>query len=79
VFQSTPPAWGATQREITIGRRLLSFNPRPPRGGRLIAVAMLVRAMGFNPRPPRGGRQMRRGLNDDDTWFQSTPPAWGAT
>ena len=35
------------------------FNPRPPRGGRLLASTALLRLPPyFNPRPPRGGRRV---------------------
>ena len=57
IFQSTPPARGAT---ITVSRSASIFaqyfNPRPPRGGRLIIVSPTCCAFYFNPRPPRGGR-----------------------
>ena len=33
-FQSTPPAWGATQADRAQGFKGYCFNPRPPRGGR---------------------------------------------
>ena len=34
VFQSTPPARGATSRIPIVSNRIGYFNPRPPRGGR---------------------------------------------
>ena len=55
------------------------FNPRPPRGGRLLYGCTAYFPWYFNPRPPRGGRH-DKDLNDDGTpKFQSTPPARGAT
>ena len=39
------------------------FNPRPPRGGRLIVVDADVTNCDFNPRPPRGGRHHHRWAN----------------
>ena len=36
IFQSTPPARGATVTISTDGITLNDFNPRPPRGGRLL-------------------------------------------
>ena len=56
VFQSTPPARGATEdmREQLVARP--HFNPRPPRGGRLRGREGGCRPRYFNPRPPRGGR-----------------------
>ena len=57
LFQSTPPARGATPR--TPGRRPRKpyFNPRPPRGGRQRGGQGYDQADNFNPRPPRGGRR----------------------
>ena len=34
LFQSTPPARGATTAEVPAAETLENFNPRPPRGGR---------------------------------------------
>ena len=71
MFQSAPPARGATYTTI-MRRGRLCFNPRPPRGGRHAPDRKVSirapRAGGdleaarrpsgrFNPRPPRGGRQ----------------------
>ncbi len=36
---------------------MVSFNPRPPRGGRRSTLRHIRRRWRFNPRPPRGGRQ----------------------
>ena len=58
IFQSTPPARGATMR---IGQGWASssnFNPRPPRGGRRPStMSSPISSSNFNPRPPRGGRR----------------------
>ena len=35
------------------------FNPRPPRGGRLVTCSCVFSACYFNPRPPRGGRRFQ--------------------
>ena len=35
IFQSTPPARGATRGPSTTISSSIHFNPRPPRGGRL--------------------------------------------
>ena len=35
------------------------FYPRPPRGGRLVAMSMSGGQSNFYPRPPRGGRRER--------------------
>ena len=34
IFQSTPPAWGATRRELIVAAVTEDFNPRPPHGER---------------------------------------------
>ena len=58
VFQSTPPARGATGARKQKDRQLRDFNPRPPRGGRhLIDFVKNLLQGNFNPRPPRGGRR----------------------
>ena len=38
LFQSTPPAWGATRKHEAESISGLCFNPRPPRGGRLPTI-----------------------------------------
>ena len=60
VFQSTPPARGATLQGRKVPDEDGNFNPRPPRGGRRGSMlSSRVWSMYFNPRPPRGGRRMR--------------------
>ena len=58
LFQSTPPARGAT---ALVGADQIGvlgdFNPRPPRGGRPGGTDAARCGVDFNPRPPRGGRQ----------------------
>ena len=81
IFQSTPPARGATKQGY-FGKPLHSdFNPRPPRGGRRIRAGKTARSthLYFNPRPPRGGRLCDIELCKLIFRFQSTPPARGAT
>ena len=56
IFQSTPPARGATGCRKHNTRYRTNFNPRPPRGGRRLPKKHLQKMMDFNPRPPRGGR-----------------------
>ena len=61
VFQSTPPARGATVVPLLIVVVQQHFNPRPPRGGRSAHHrAGEAQDQYFNPRPPRGGRPARR-------------------
>ena len=42
VFQSTPPAQGATVFDMVVHMIAQGFNPRPPRRGRLDRPAILV-------------------------------------
>ena len=79
LFQSTPPARGATERNVRDGADASNFNPRPPRGGRLLRCAYPCRSAYFNPRPPRGGRRQGSSRQAASAAFQSTPPARGAT
>ena len=59
---------------------LYNFNPRPPRGGRLVSLtSTLPEERNFNPRPPRGGRRVISSDLRRACVFQSTPPARGAT
>ncbi len=101
MFQSTPPAWGATflgvfnwiVNDVSIHaprvggdavwvpqRSIDAVSIHAPRvGGDDISTAPLRRDLCFNPRPPRGGRHCPRKYRLIRQWFQSTPPAWGAT
>ena len=79
LFQSTPPARGATSSNAFLILFYSDFNPRPPRGGRLRAGVSHAAGRDFNPRPPRGGRQPFRVYRIVPGIFQSTPPARGAT
>ena len=54
-FQSTPPAWGATSTRSKPPTTAKSFNPRPPRGGRLRLFGMTERADLFQSTPPAWG------------------------
>ena len=59
LFQSTPPARGATSRS-TSEDYSQSFQSTPPaRGATTSWWAGLGDDMHFNPRPPRGGRRLR--------------------
>ena len=81
LFQSTPPARGATASISVISPgHLQYFNPRPPRGGRRQNPAHGTLTKDFNPRPPRGGATCpTRSGRTRRLIFQSTPPARGAT
>ena len=54
-FQSTLPAWGATEAPARL-LRLRDFNPRSPRGERRIGARCRRCPSNFNPRSPRGER-----------------------
>ena len=85
LFQSTPPARGATTLHpgTRQSQRHDCFNPRPPRGERhsCIRVCRYTVSLVFQSTPPARGATQR--LIDPDTlsanMFQSTPPARGAT
>ena len=58
MFQSTPPAWGATSYELICQAHYVCFNPRPPHGERHYPLSPLVGSTySFNPRPPHGERR----------------------
>ena len=55
MFQSTPPARGATKRSPASRLYLYGFNPRPPRGGRPKRCATDRANMRFQSTPPARG------------------------
>ena len=55
LFQSTPPARGATAPTAPTGGRGGNFNPRPPRGGRRIATNSILHRTTFQSTPPARG------------------------
>ena len=78
-FQSTPPAWGATQA-ATASQSFKVVSIHAPRVGGDIRIRTYPSWLFcFNPRPPRGGRQLPETTIPSTMKFQSTPPAWGAT
>ena len=79
LFQSTPPARGAT-KSIQGCRCFLSyFNPRPPRGGRRDDPAGRLGDVVFQSTPPARGATILGSNSWNFLLFQSTPPARGAT
>ena len=59
---------------------LMHFNPRPPRGGRLIAFDELTHFTQISIHAPReGGDVFALCSSLRSRGFQSTPPARGAT
>ena len=58
-FQSTHPARGATVCTLATAGSRRDFNPRTPRGVRLLqAPQKLKLSIDFNPRTPRGVRRL---------------------
>ena len=55
IFQSTPPARGATRRDHLDGHGAGDFNPRPPRGGRRKTVLHGIRINLISIHAPREG------------------------
>src|SRR5258707_357822 len=56
LFQSTRPARGATQEDLSLARRQF-VSIHAPRAGRDTAMCSRFRSTnGFNPRAPRGAR-----------------------
>ena len=60
LFQSTPPARGATRRRDRRPRDLVISIHAPREGGDQSPVQGQTRHHDFNPRPPRGGRPTTR-------------------
>ncbi len=64
-FQSAPPAWGAIQRNAKRSKLDHRFNPRPPRGGRLMNQCHLGVQLMFQSAPPAWGAMRYRDLSCD--------------
>ena len=83
LFQSTPPARGATKSPGIILGISCDFNPRPPRGGRRTGFSTPQVSDKFQSTPPaRGATCWQRTTTltpRSPLRFQSTPPARGAT
>ena len=60
LFQSTPPARGATSSNAFLILFYSDFNPRPPRGGRLCLYAPPETGARFQSTPPARGATERR-------------------
>ena len=80
LFQSTPPARGATREAVFLRVALRHFNPRPPRGGRRHIAFNAAHVVGISIHAPReGGDSAPTERERTTSIFQSTPPARGAT
>jgi len=79
MFQSTPPAQGAT-REAHDTTSMDNVSIHAPRaGGDPGQLTTAATSASFNPRPPRRGRRRFCFRRCQLAEFQSTPPAQGAT
>ena len=79
IFQSTPPARGATPSwRRCAGWHAISIHA-PREGGDIDFFSDYSATFDFNPRPPRGGRPLHGQISGRCSKFQSTPPARGAT
>ena len=55
LFQSTPPARGATASDIGLSCKIPNFNPRPPRGGRQCPCKSCCHLLYISIHAPREG------------------------
>ena len=79
-FQSTHPARGATTDHRTGGGRTVYFNPRTPRGVRLMEIDGILVRLDISIHAPREGCDANKmGTSMQMIQFQSTHPARGAT
>ena len=79
IFQSTPPARGATHAVRGMSRGKI-FQSTPPARGATIIIIWLAPAMNISIHTPReGGDSYNPPISRDNWAFQSTPPARGAT
>ena len=79
-FQSTHPARGATTQYPKIARRKFYFNPRTPRGVRLLIGVYSLGLRSISIHAPREGCDVSwYTTNSLKHQFQSTHPARGAT
>ena len=78
VFQSTPPARGATLRPAAAPAPASYFNPRPPRGGRLLGCGLGVVLRQISIHAPReGGDYYRNRAPETILYFNPRPPRGG--
>ena len=78
IFQSTPPARGATSRQFIKQADYFTFQSTPPaRGATLFYCPIYGTAINFNPRPPRGGRPGRHRAASPGRWISIHAPREG--
>ena len=63
LFQSTPPARGATASDIGLSCKIPNFNPRPPRGGRQCPCKSCCHLLYISIHAPREGGDVQRFIN----------------
>ena len=79
-FQSTCPARGTTRSAIRLVQNTNNFNPRAPRGARLVALGIMLLCRKFQSTcPARGTTSPPMPGRRDISEFQSTCPARGTT
>ena len=79
VFQSTPPARGATCQSCCRSCYWTISIHAPRKGSDPIVTSKQATNNNFNPRPPQGERLWKQNDKQSAKKFQSTPPARGAT
>ncbi len=79
MFQSTPPAWGATVCMAWSGQYLSVSIHAPRMGSDACGLVTSPPANKFQSTPPAWGATVHNWEIVITIWFQSTPPAWGAT
>ena len=79
-FNPRPPHGGRLSLGLIDGEDGVGFNPRPPHGGRLERARYAHEQAIVSIRAPRtGGDSRSAGPGSPPIWFQSAPPARGAT
>ena len=78
MFQSTPPARGATHVIASALSSSYGFNPRPPHGGRLQYCLLSQPSPKFQSTPPaRGATRRNTFITRDSKSFNPRPPHGG--
>ena len=78
LFQSTPPARGATRMHASSPCSRSYFNPRPPRGGRRWMRFILWECLIFQSTPPaRGATSWASDPASSPRYFNPRPPRGG--
>ena len=78
IFQSTPPARGATCCRRSCFPVCWYFNPRPPRGGRLFCFYSVIVSRTFQSTPPaRGATPPYFYAYPGSLYFNPRPPRGG--